>query len=217
MRVVLCYHAVSSTWGHRLALPPEQLLRQVRLLRRFADVHATFDDAFHSISSVLPELRRLRVRTTVFVCSGLADRSGAPLLIPELATKNADDLAGLRTLTWDDVRALAAAGTAVGSHTVTHAHLPRLGDDELEQELRASKERIEDELDRPCSLLAYPFGEHDSRVRAAARAAGYEQAFALRAARGDPFAVPRVDLYRRDNLPRTLAKTVLKGLIPSSI
>jgi peptidoglycan/xylan/chitin deacetylase (PgdA/CDA1 family) len=184
-------------------------------VRRYADVHATFDDAFHSVTSVLPELRRLGIRTTVFVCTGLADRDGAPLLVPELTTSQAEDLAGLRTLTWDDLRALAADGTAVGSHTVTHAHLPRLGDDELARELRESKQRIEDELAQQCPLLAYPYGEHDARVRAAARAARYEQAFALRAPRGDPFAVPRVDLYRRDNLVRTVAKTVVKGLIPS--
>jgi peptidoglycan/xylan/chitin deacetylase (PgdA/CDA1 family) len=204
--VVLCYHAVSPTWEHRLCLPPAQLLRQVRALRRFTRIHVTFDDAFRSIESVLPPLRDLGVPLTVFVCSGYADAGGAPLLIPELESDDPDDLEGLRTMSWDELRGLAADGVGIGSHTVSHAHLTRIGEAELARELSESKQRIEGELGRPCRLLAYPYGEHDARVRAAAQDAGYEAAFGLREARGDPFALPRVDLYRRHTALRTLVR-----------
>jgi hypothetical protein len=52
-------------------------------------------------------------------------------------------------------------------------------------------------LGRPCPELAYPYGEHDERVRAAARAAGYERAYGLRERGHDAYALRRVDLYRR--------------------
>src|SRR6185437_1690415 len=59
--VVLCYHAVSPTWEHRLSISPDLLLRQVRLLRRVRRLRASFDDAFRSAATVFPELERLGV------------------------------------------------------------------------------------------------------------------------------------------------------------
>jgi peptidoglycan/xylan/chitin deacetylase (PgdA/CDA1 family) len=187
-------------------MPPAQLLRQVRTLRRLAPVHVTFDDAFRSITSVIPQLRDLGVPITVFVCSGHADLGGAPLLIPELATDDPEVIERLRTMSWDELRALAADGSVIGSHTVSHAHLIQLEDAELARELQESKQRVEDEVGVACQLFAYPYGEHDGRVRAAAQAAGYERAFALRWRRGDSFAASRVDLYRRHTPLRTLAR-----------
>jgi len=194
---VLCYHAVSPTWEHRLSITPELLLRQVRLLKRFRRVRASFDDAFRSAASVFPELERLGVPVQVFVCTGYA-RDGAPLSIPELAS---DDPRLLATMTWDALR-----GVEVGSHGVTHAHLTRLSDEELRRELVESKEQIEDELGRACPDFAYPYGEHDERVRAAVRAAGYERAYGLTSDRSDPFALRRIDLYRRHTPFRALLR-----------
>ncbi len=104
------------------------------------------------------------------------------------------------TLRWDDLRELAERGVEIGSHTISHPHLPRLGDAELTRELGESRARIEDELGSPCRYLAYPYGEQDARVRAAARRAGYDAAFAVPGRRSpvDPWALPRVDLYWRD-------------------
>jgi peptidoglycan/xylan/chitin deacetylase (PgdA/CDA1 family) len=170
--------------------------------RRF---HVTFDDAFSSIGGTLERLRSLGIGHSVYVCTALADRGGAPLVIPELANEPLDELA---TLSWDELAAAADEGTEVYSHTLSHPHLRLLSDAELERELRDSRQRVEDALGRPCPFLAYPFGEHDARVRAAARAAGYGAAFALGrfAVRGDVFALPRVGIYIRDGVLRTLAK-----------
>jgi peptidoglycan/xylan/chitin deacetylase (PgdA/CDA1 family) len=203
----VCYHAISSRWEHRLALPKELLLRQVRTLRRVAPVHVTFDDAFASVVSVLPDLAAMDCRVTVFVCTGFADRGGAALLVPELATDARPDLEGLRTLGWRELRAIAESGVDIGSHTVDHPHLPSLDDGALRRQLIGSKRRIEAELDRRCSSLAYPYGEHDKRVRAAVQDAGYDRAYALRARRQDPFAMPRVDLYRRHTPARALIRS----------
>ena len=47
-------------------------------------------------------------------------------------------------------------------------------------------------------------------MRAAAQAAGYEAAFGLpgRSRRGDRYAWPRVDVYRKDSMPRFVLKTI---------
>lgn len=220
--LVLCYHAVSDEWNHTLSVSPAALRRQMRLVlaRRYRPVaagdvlgsgrvvHVTFDDAFRSVLSALPMLDELHVPTTVFVCSGYADH-GVPLAVPELADEARDHPRELATMDWDTLRELAERGVEVGSHTMSHAHLSAVSDDELAWELRESRERIESQIGRPCRFLAYPYGEHDARVRAAARSCGYEAAFSL-AARNRPldrFALPRVGVWRHDGLLRTTLKT----------
>lgn len=204
--LVLCYHAVSPTWEHRLSIHPELLLRQVRMLSRFRRVHITFDDAFRSAANVFGELQQLGLPITVFVCTGFA-RDGAPLTISELA---GDDPQELATMTWDELRSLADRGVGIQSHGVSHAHLTRLSDAELRAELADSKAELEAELHRSSDELAYPYGEHDERVRAAARAAGYSRAFALwDVPKNDPYAMRRLDLYRRHTPVRALLMTSL--------
>jgi peptidoglycan/xylan/chitin deacetylase (PgdA/CDA1 family) len=185
-----------------MAIQPDLLLRQVRALARIRSVRVSFDDAFRSASTVFPALARMGLPLQIFVCTGFAG-DGAPLTIPEFA---GDDREQLATMTWDDLRAHAAAGVAIGSHGVTHAHLTRLGDDELRSDLVQSKQQIEDELGSACTELAYPYGEHDERVRAAARAAGYDRAYGLRERGRDPYALPRLDLYRRHGPVRALLR-----------
>jgi peptidoglycan/xylan/chitin deacetylase (PgdA/CDA1 family) len=200
--LALCYHAVSPDWEHRLAIQPDLLLRQVRALSRFRQVRVTFDDAFRSAAIVFPDLERLGVPVQIFVCTRYA-LVGAPLTIPELA---GDDPEQLATMNWDELREQAARGVAIGSHAVSHPHLTTLSEDDLRRELNESQEEIEDRLGRPCEDLAYPYGEHDQRVRAAARAAGYRRAYALHGSRSDAYAAPRLDLYRRHTVPRTLLR-----------
>ena len=100
-------------------------------------------------------------------------------------------------------------GVRIGSHAVSHPHLTRLSDDELRRELEDSKAEIEAELGRRCPELAYPYGEHDARVRAATQAAGYDRAYSLRGSKDDPYALPRADLYRRHTVPRALIRALM--------
>src|SRR5262245_7192883 len=94
----------------------------------------------------------------------------------------------------------------VCSHGIAHAHLTRLSDEELRRELVESKQQIEDELGRACPDFAYPYGDHDERVRAAVRAAGYERAYGLVDDGNDLYALRRLDLYRRHTPFRALLR-----------
>jgi peptidoglycan/xylan/chitin deacetylase (PgdA/CDA1 family) len=207
---VLCYHAVSPTWEHRLSLTPDLFRRQLRAMRLLGPVHVTFDDAYRNIESTVDELVAQGIPVTIFVCSGYADRDGAPLTIPELATDDPAELEQLSTMDWDDLRRLRDRGVTIGSHAVSHPHLPALSSTEVERELRESKQRIEDELDVRCEDFAYPFGQTDARVRSLVREAGYERAFSLLADPGDPYDLPRVDLYRWHSAARGVLKAVVK-------
>lgn len=220
--LVLCYHAVSDTWPHQLSVSPEALEGQLSLLLRNGYrpvdaagavtgagklLHVTFDDAFTSVGNALPVLERLGVPATVFACSGYAD-DPRPLGVPELADDLQTQAEELRTMSWDELRVLEKQGVAVESHTVSHPHLPSLSDEELAEQLGASKRRLEEELGRPCRFLAYPFGDCDDRVRSAVRAAGYEAAFGLPGdpTGRDPLDVFRVGVWNRDSARKVAFK-----------
>jgi peptidoglycan/xylan/chitin deacetylase (PgdA/CDA1 family) len=221
--LVLCYHAVSESWNHSLAIAPSALEEHLRSLlgRGYQPVtasdaiagsgrllHVTFDDAYRNVDEAVPILERLGVPATVFACTAYAT-DGRPLDVPELAATAAEQPERLATMSWDQLRALADRGVEIGSHTVTHPHLPRLSDEELDRELVQSRIQLEDELGRPCRFLAYPYGDDDERTYRAAERAGYEAAFSLRGRprEQDRYAIPRVDIYRRDTRFRVWLKT----------
>ena len=221
--VVLCYHAVSDTWASQLSVRPSAFELQLKLLRvrgyaaaSAADVvrgrgrlfHVTFDDALSSVENALPALERLRVPATVFACTDFA-RTGHVFDVPELAAEATAHPEELATMDWEALRGLADGGVEIGSHAKTHPHLPALGDAELRAELVESRQELEDMLRRRCRFVAYPYGEHDDRVRAAARDAGYAAAFALpgRSKPWDPYAIPRVGIWRHTSLARATVKT----------
>jgi peptidoglycan/xylan/chitin deacetylase (PgdA/CDA1 family) len=220
--LVLCYHAISDLWLDTLAVPVEAFERQLRMLLRAGltpvpagsvaanrprTFHVTFDDAYRSVLTAIPVLERLGVPATVFACTKYA-HDGGRLDIPELRDRTGGRPDELLTMPWDTLRELAARGVEIGSHTASHPHLVELGDDELRRELAGSRERIEDELRRPCRFVSYPYGEDDRRVRAAAQSAGYEAGYTVRRPRrrAGEFCLPRVDIYRTDGFGRFAIK-----------
>jgi peptidoglycan/xylan/chitin deacetylase (PgdA/CDA1 family) len=231
--LVLCYHAISGSWQDELAVDADSFEAQVRSALRAGYrpaptvevvsssaklLHVTFDDAFRNIRGALDVLSAIGVPATVFACSALADE-GLPLRADELGSSRSAPGREGETMVWQELRDLAARGVEIGSHTHSHPHLPELSDAELRRELVDSRERIGDELDRPCAYLAYPFGEHDARIRAAARAAGYSAAFAQASEMHvrDPYAVYRVSIYRRDSLRRMAFKASRPGRILAAL
>ena len=82
-------------------------------------------------------------------------------------------------LTWDQLREMSAAGIGIGGHTVTHRFLPALSPEESARELTESKELIEQKLNRPVTLFAYPFGgrgDFNLELEAMVKQSGYRAA-----------------------------------------
>jgi peptidoglycan/xylan/chitin deacetylase (PgdA/CDA1 family) len=218
--LVLCYHAVSDTWPSPAAIDPNRLRSQLRLLQRRGyraltlsaalrddaprrAMAVTFDDAYASIlERGLPVLEGLGVAATVFVPTDAAD-AAATMAWSELArwTGGAHE-EELRCMSWEQLRQLSARGWEIGSHTCSHPDLTELGSEEIERELRLSRVRCEEELERPCTSLAYPFGCYDGAVMEAVAMAGYERAVTLDERVAEPLGgrgpleVPREAIYR---------------------
>lgn len=82
-------------------------------------------------------------------------------------------------MTSGQIRSLADEGHEIGSHSMTHPLLTQCADDALATEMGASRERLSAIAGRAVTGLCYPNGDHNSRVRRAAAAAGYAYAAAL--------------------------------------
>lgn len=98
---------------------------------------------------------------------------------------------------WDDymnrtqVLALQSAGFEIGSHTRTHPHLPQQTDSQLQQEIGGCITELSNMGITNVTTFAYPYGEKDTRVINAVKAAGHT------AARGVQYGynTPTTDKY----------------------
>ncbi len=119
---------------------------------------------------------------------------------------------------WDELRELAAAGAAIGSHARTHGRLAQTPPELLDDELAGSLRELEAQVPSAIPVLAYPHGSHDERVRAAAIAAGYRAAFTTETGRNgagtDPYCLRRVGVKDWDGPVSLLWKTVTGELVP---
>jgi peptidoglycan/xylan/chitin deacetylase (PgdA/CDA1 family) len=225
--MVLCYHAVSPRWEAALSMSPASFDAQIRYLvgrgwrpTTFSDavvstspgkvLAITFDDAFASVKDLAwPILGKYDAVATVFAPTAFMDGHTMLDWAGIDHWKHTADADELRPMNWDDLAELAAAGWEIGSHTCTHPHLTQLDDEALAHELRDSRMVCAEHLGLPCQSIAYPYGDMNPRVVAAAAAAGYETGARLsRDLRpAGPLSYPRVGLYRGDDRSRFRVKT----------
>jgi peptidoglycan/xylan/chitin deacetylase (PgdA/CDA1 family) len=221
----LCYHSVASEGPRYLTVSAELFERQLGELRRrgvrtggLADLEEaaagrtaaptaflTFDDGFRdNHETVLPLLREHGLSAFVFVLPPLLD-GGAAFEWPEVAEDQRRFPATMRSVDWEMLGEMREGGFEVGSHTLTHPHLQRLGGEALREELWDSRQRLVERLGS-CETIAYPFGEWSEEVAVAARECGYVYAFSLPTAYGQsratPHTIPRINVDYRDDESR---------------
>ena len=152
----------------------------------------TFDDGYrdnHDVAAAELTLRRLPA--CFFVATELVGSRAAPSWATAGGVKPV-------WMSWHEVRALAARGFEIGSHTMTHVDLSRAPADAATREILGSKSRLERELGASVRHFSYPFGQPDQVTeanRAVVRMAGFGcclSAFGgLVTAGADPFHLPR--------------------------
>ena len=98
-----------------------------------------------------------------------------------------------RIMTADELRELAASGVEIGAHSMTHRDLTALSYEDARGELLTSKRVLEELLQAPVSVAAYPYGHSSEETRRACRDAGFRFACAAKGlgAWTDPYALPR--------------------------
>jgi len=214
--VVLLYHRVGD--GTRnIDLERDSFRDQIEFLRAEAElvtlaegvaaassreldrdvVAVTFDDGtadFHE--HALPLLVQYEVPATLYVSTGPVNEG---ISFPSWTAGAASPPA----LNWSQVSEAASTGLIeIGSHTHTHADLDRLPAPAVEDELRRSRDLIEEHVGAPCRAFAYPHAVFSPGAEAAVRR-HYETAAVggWRKNIGgalDPYRIARVPITRAD-------------------
>ena len=193
---VLMYHSVAASATPRFArfvVAPGEFAAQMEYLaaegyqpvtaldlarrRAAGDLPArpvvlTFDDAYTDFeSAVMPILLQHGFPATLYVPTAYVGGTASWLL-----DCNEDQRP---ILSWQAIRDIAAAGIEVASHSHSHPQLDRIPLRVAEDEVRRSRQMLEDMLGAAVEGFAYPFGYWNRGVRASVLAAGYSYACAV--------------------------------------
>jgi peptidoglycan/xylan/chitin deacetylase (PgdA/CDA1 family) len=102
-------------------------------------------------------------------------------------------------MSWEEARALVAAGMGVGSHTHRHELLAKLSPAEQHDECRKSRDLIREHLGLSVDALSYPVGSRESFsnvTHACLRETGYRTAFSYYGGVNLPSGVAPLDVAR---------------------
>jgi peptidoglycan/xylan/chitin deacetylase (PgdA/CDA1 family) len=203
---ILVYHNLGPQSKGRLLIGADAFTEQMRYLKKegyhvvtLADfvewlqfkrqlprktVVLTFDDGYRAFRDfAYPVLKELGFTATLFVYT---DYVGA----------------GRNSLSWEDLRGLAAEGFDVQAHSKTHGDLRRApGENDaqytrrMQTELAEPPKQFQRQLGRPVPFLAYPYGRVDDALLTRVRQEGYVAAFTVRR-ESNPSFVPLLQIRR---------------------
>jgi peptidoglycan/xylan/chitin deacetylase (PgdA/CDA1 family) len=170
------YHEIrTADQGHGstdyFAVPLPAFERQLQLLRSAGLGGASIEDVLHGrggsvaisfddgeISQALhafPALARMGMTATFFITTGWVGTA--------------------RYASWDQLREMKAAGMSIQSHTHSHPFLSELSREQVRDELRRSRELLDERLGQRTTMLAFPGGDAPrDEHRDLLAASGYE-------------------------------------------
>lgn len=173
-------HIRELTSGPYRVLPLPEIIKALRQGSPLPDrtVGLSIDDAFLSIyTEAWPRLKKSGLPFTLFVATGVVDGKVRGYM------------------NWDQIREMASAGVTIGSHTVSHLHMPDKNQSKIQEEIEYSNRRFEKELGQGPEIFAYPYGESSLAVQEGVKENGFLAAFGQHSgafgSRGNFFDLPR--------------------------
>lgn len=184
---ILMYHHIGplpTGFDPFLNIPAEMFENQLRWLARksFTSIHLsdwiayqregkslpakpvvlTFDDAYRDTAEfAFPLLKKHGFKGTLFVVTnhiGGTNKWDLPLGVSEQPL-----------MTAEEIRYWASNGIEIGSHSQAHPDLRHCTPEQIREEMIHSRNCLEQLLDSPVRVLAYPYGYLDDRAVNAAR------------------------------------------------
>lgn len=204
---IMMYHNVSSSDQPRMnSVTPENFAKQMAYLHKHGyrvvpfselvnsitekktlpkkSVVITFDDGFEdNYTNAFPVLKEYHFPAIIFVVTDIVGKSGF--------------------LTWEQIKEMEKFDISFGSHTRLHAYLPSLDKAEQRNQIRGSKEILEQQLGHQIEYFAYPSGGFNDSILSVLKEAGYKAACTTnrgyRRLNDDPYMIKRIRFGNNDN------------------
>jgi peptidoglycan/xylan/chitin deacetylase (PgdA/CDA1 family) len=195
--MILTYHVVSEDSPYLYSIHPRDMEEHVRFMsgmqaesRQNGMPCVTFDDGHVSqYYDGLPLLEQFHLRGIFFITAEWTDSKPG-------------------YMSWVQLRDIVRRGHEVQSHGWSHKFLTQCSPSELRQELRRSKQVLEDGLGTQVDALAIPNGAWNGRVLSECAEAGYRRVYT-----SEPFLrqVKRgnLELFGRVSVQRTTTSRTL--------
>lgn len=199
---ILMYHSISQPGGsadpafRALCVPPVLFAAQVDYLYHnnytFISVEQltyaltgksllpkrpivlTFDDGYADFyHHALPVLSRYHLTATLYIATGFVGRTSLWHTLYKRGT-------GPLMLTWSQIAEISRSGIECGAHTQSHRKLDTLPFAIAKNEIKRSKDLLEQHLGQEITSFAYPYGYYTADVRRLVREAGFTSACVVR-------------------------------------
>ncbi|MCD2451811.1 polysaccharide deacetylase family protein [Methylicorpusculum oleiharenae] len=227
--IILMYHMISepkTAAEVRFACPPRQFEKHLQLLLKKGytpvsinqvsnyysqniqlpdkAVLITLDDGFEdNYLNALPIFERYQIPAVIYLATGVMAKTNQWMAVPTFSER--------KMLSWPQIQEMANHGMDFGSHTVSHPRLNELSNDNVEEELIASKKTIEDHLGKECAHFAYPYGLFTQSTRDLVEKIGFKTACSTRSgfnnAERDPLILHRLEVNGNDSTWKLNQKT----------
>lgn len=181
---VICYHSINKDPSGKspIIISPEKFRQHLQTIKdngyttltmaQFNDyllgdkpipensVLLTFDDGYmDNYTNAFPILKEFNMNATIFVISSYLD--GNIYMSP------------------DNIKEMSDYGIDIESHTVSHLRLSELSYEQQFNELKNSKQAIENITGKPVISIAYPEGKYNEDTKKAVLETGYAMGFTI--------------------------------------
>ena len=158
----------------------------------------TFDDGYSNFADLaVPILQKHGQKATVFVVAGLLGATN------EWDVKIGDKPEPLMSL--EQLVEIQRMGFEVGSHSMTHARLTELNQNDANLEIQDSKRALSEQLGQTIETFCYPYGSQNESLRAMVRDAGYKYACSVEKgwnhSTTDPYCLKRINVRSDTSTP----------------
>ena len=203
---VLTYHEIEPEHSADLyRISRDELEQHLRLVAEFRHAKralasppvVTFDDGHESNYRYAPELlAKYRCRAMFFITAGFVESQPT-------------------SMKWSQARELASLGHEIQSHSWSHRCLTHCAPDDLREQLRRSREMIEERIGMPVDAISIPYGRWNRQVLEACAQSGYRRVYT-----SDPWLPPAeragVDVRGRLTIRNTMGPEDLRRLLTIS-